>query len=266
MPPLTEAALRRALEPAALVGRELRCLPEVTSTNDLLKALARQGAPEGLVLLAERQTAGRGRLGRKGLWLSLLLRPQCPPERLPQVTALTAVAVRRAILAACGLETGIKWPNDLVWQGRKLCGILTELETGGDGLALIIGIGLNVSQQPEDFPPELRPTAVSLTQALGREIPREPLAAALLRRLDAMYRDLLSGDLASWRQDYRAACVTLGREVRVLRPEGERRAFARDVDAAFGLTVDYPGGTGETLRSGEVSVRGLAAYAEGAAP
>ncbi len=273
MPPLTEAALRRALEPAALVGRELRCLPEVTSTNDLLKALARQGAPEGLVLLAERQTAGRGRLGRnfqspagKGLWLSLLLRPQCPPERLPQVTALTAVAVRRAILAACGLETGIKWPNDLVWQGRKLCGILTELETGGDGLALVIGIGLNVSQQPEDFPPELRPTAVSLTQALGREIPREPLAAALLRRLDAMYRDLLSGDLASWRQDYRAACVTLGREVRVLRPEGERRAFARDVDAAFGLTVDYPGGTGETLRSGEVSVRGLAAYAEGAAP
>ena len=144
--------------------------------------------------------------------------------------------------------------------------ILTELETGGDGLALVIGIGLNVSQRPEDFPPELRPTAVSLTQALGRKIPREPLAAALLRRLDAMYRDLLSGSLAPWRQDYRAACVTLGREVRVLRPEGERRAFARDVDAAFGLTVDYPDGTGETLRSGEVSVRGLAAYAEGAAP
>ena len=94
----------------------------------------------------------------------------------------------------------------------------------------------------------------------------EPLAAALLRRLDAMYRDLLSDDLIPWRKDYRAACVTLGREVRVLRPEGERRAFARDVDDAFGLTVDYPDGTGETLRSGEVSVRGLAAYAEGAAP
>ena len=109
MPPLTEAALRRALEPAALVGRELRCLPEVTSTNDLLKALARQGAPEGLVLLAERQTAGRGRLGRnfqspagKGLWLSLLLRPQCPPERLPQVTAqqLAAMDLDKDLAAA----------------------------------------------------------------------------------------------------------------------------------------------------------------------
>lgn len=271
MTSLRESAIRRALAGDPLVGREVRVLPEVGSTNDYLKEAAREGAPEGLVLLAERQTAGRGRLGRnfqspagKGLWLSLLLRPQCPPERLPQVTALTAVAVRRAILAACGLETGIKWPNDLVWQGRKLCGILTELETGGDGLALVIGIGLNVSQQPEDFPPELRPTAVSLTQALGRKIPREPLAAALLRRLDAMYRDLLSGSLAPWRQDYRAACVTLGREVRVLRPDGrETLATALDVDRDFGLIVRRTDGTEEILRSGEVSVRGLSGYAEG---
>ena len=168
MPPLTEAALHRALGETAVVGRDLRCLPELGSTNDHLKELARQGAPEGLVVLAERQTAGRGRLGRSfqspaglGLWMSILLRPDCPPERLPRVTALTAVACTGAIRSICGVEAGIKWPNDLVCRGRKLCGILTELESDGQGLAVVIGIGLNVAHRREDFPPELRETGTS---------------------------------------------------------------------------------------------------------
>ena len=151
MTSLRESAIRRALAGDPLVGREVRVLPEVGSTNDYLKEAAREGAPEGLAVLAERQTAGKGRLGRSfqspaglGLWMSVLLRPTCPPERLPPVTALTAAACAGAIREVCGAEVGVKWPNDLVLDGRKLCGILTELESGGEGLALVIGIGLNV--------------------------------------------------------------------------------------------------------------------------
>ena len=269
MPPLTEAALHRALRETAVVGRDLRCLPELGSTNDHLKELARQGAPEGLVVLAERQTAGRGRLGRSfqspaglGLWMSILLRPDCPPERLPRVTALTAVACTGAIRSICGVEAGIKWPNDLVCRGRKLCGILTELESDGQGLAVVIGIGLNVAHRREDFPPELRETATSLEMVTGRDVPREALAAALLRSLDRMYRDCLADDLAAWLGAYQAACVNLGREVRILRPDGrEDRGTALGVDRDFGLVVRRENGTEEVLRSGEISVRGLSGYA-----
>ena len=255
MTSLNEESIRQALAGDMLVGREVRVLPEVGSTNDYLKEAARGGAPEGLAVLAERQTAGKGRLGRSfqspaglGLWMSVLLRPTCPPECLPPVTALTAAACAEAIREVCGAEAGIKWPNDLVLDGRKLCGILTELESGGEGLALVIGIGLNVSQRREDFPPELRETAGSL---------------AMLRALDRMYRDLLADDLDAWRGAYRAACVNLGREVRILRPDREEQATALDVDRDFGLMVRLADGREEILRSGEVSVRGLSGYAEG---
>ena len=270
MTSLNEESIRQALAGDMLVGREVRVLPEVGSTNDYLKEAARGGAPEGLAVLAERQTAGKGRLGRSfqspaglGLWMSVLLRPACPPERLPPVTALTAAACAEAIREVCGAEAGIKWPNDLVLDGRKLCGILTELESGGEGLTLVIGIGLNVSQRREDFPPELRETAGSLAMLTGRDVPREVLAGAILRALDRMYRDLLADDLDAWRGAYRAACVNLGREVRILRPDREEQATALDVDRDFGLMVRLADGREEILRSGEVSVRGLSGYAEG---
>ena len=189
--------------------------------------------------------------------------PPAPPERLPPVTALTAAACAEAIRKVCGAEAGIKWPNDLVLGGRKLCGILTELESGGEGLALVIGIGLNVSQRREDFPPELRETAGSLVMLTGREVSREALAGAILRALDRMYRDLLADDLDAWRGAYRAACVNLGREVRILRPDREEQATALDVDRDFGLMVRLADGREEILRSGEVSVRGLSGYTEG---
>ena len=271
MTSLRESAIRRALAGDPLVGREVRVLPEVGSTNDYLKEAAREGAPEGLAVLAERQTAGKGRLGRSfqspaglGLWMSVLLRPTCPPERLPPVTALTAAACAGAIREVRGAEVGVKWPNDLVLDGRKLCGILTELESGGEGLALVIGIGLNVSQRREDFPPELRETAGSLAMLTGREVPREALAGAIQLGLDGMDRGLLAGDLVAWRGAYRAPCGHLRREVRILRPDGrETLATALDVDRDFGLIVRRTDGTEEILRSGEVSVRGLSGYAEG---
>ena len=274
MKTLTEADIRRQLGETQVLGRSILCLTEVDSTNELAKSMARQGAEEGLVLLAERQTAGKGRLGRsfaspagQGIWMSLLLRPTCSPDRLPPVTALTAAACRLAIREVCGTEVGIKWPNDLVLRERKLCGILTELESSGEGLALVIGIGLNVCQRPEDFPPELRETAVSLEMALGQPVDRAALAAAMLRQLDAMYQSLLAGDLDAWRESYRAGCVNLGREVRILWPDGRQEAaHALDVDGDFGLLVRRQDGSVTPLRSGEVSVRGLYGYTEGNPP
>ena len=203
----------------------------VGSTNTELMALARQGAAEGTVVLARQQTAGRGRMGRSfqspaglGLYGSVLLRSS--PEDAPRIPALAATAVRRAIRRSCGLSCGIKWPNDLVLSGRKVCGILAEALPGPEGsLWVVVGIGINVCQRREDFLPELRETAER-------------------------------------RQEYGVACLNLGHRVRVLRPGGERPALAVSLTPDYGLAVRYDDGTEEVLRSGEVSVRGLYGYTD----
>ena len=146
------------------------------STNDLAKELAVQGAPEGTVVVAEAQTGGRGRLGREwdsppgvGLYVSLVLRPMLPPMELPQITLTTAVAVVRAVRRVAGVAPGIKWPNDLLLNGKKLGGILTEMETESDRIRhVVVGLGLNVNNP--GFPPELAATATSLTLTAGRSV------------------------------------------------------------------------------------------------
>ena len=261
-----EEEIRSILGPVAVVGRRLVCLSETGSTNDDAKALAAQGGESGTVVIAESQTAGRGRQGRsfqspkgKGLYLSALLRPELPPERLMTVTALAGVAVCRAVEEVCGLCPGIKWPNDPVLRGRKLCGILTELT--GDG-ALVLGIGINDSQTAADFSPDVAEMATSLEAAAGRAVSRPALAAALIRALDGMYADLLAGTLEEYRTAYRRACVNLGRTVQLVTPRGRETAEAVDIDPEFGLVVRDAAGTLRTVRSGEVSVRGLYGYAE----
>ena len=167
----------------------------VGSTNTELMALARQGAAEGTVVLARQQTAGRGRMGRSfqspaglGLYGSVLLRSR--PEDAPRIPALAATAVRRAIRRSCGLSCGIKWPNDLVLSGRKVCGILAEALPGPEGsLWVVVGIGINVCQRREDFLPELRETAASLSMIAGAEIDRAALETAFLEELEALHPD-----------------------------------------------------------------------------
>lgn len=245
-------------------------LPEVDSTNTLCKRLAAEDAPDGTVVMADRQTAGRGRRGRSflspagmGLYLSVLWRPDCPPERLLPLTALSAVAVCRAIERLGGAGAEIKWPNDLVMGGRKICGILTELSLEGESGHVdyvIVGIGINCRQRQEDFPEELREIAGSLDMALPEtRIKRSALAAALTEELDVLRREvMLRPEL--WLADYRRRCLTVGRRVQVIRGETHSEAEAVAVDERFGLTVRYDDGTEETLRSGEVSVRGLYGY------
>jgi len=190
-PPLDRARLERLLARAPLV-HEAIVFDRVTSTNDLLRKLAADGAPAGTVVLAEEQTGGRGRMGSRwhsplgvGLYLSVLFRPSSDPRHLTRWTLGAAVAAAEACRAATGAEIGIRWPNDLLWRGAKLAGALAESRgTTNRATDLVIGLGVNVGQAPRDFPDDLRDSASSLAIACGGRAPaREDLAAGFLTRL-----------------------------------------------------------------------------------
>lgn len=219
-------------------------LTETDSTNRVAKELARQGAPHGTAVLAEKQTAGRGRLGRRffspegGLYLTVLLRPGLPPEDLPLLTPMAAVAVCRAVEAVCGLSPKIKWVNDLYLNDKKLCGILCE----GVGDAVAVGIGMNLRTPPEGFPTELNATAPD------RPVEREPLARAIREQL-------LRAEPYECMAEYRARNLTPGREVTVRCVSGEHYpARAVDIDDRGRLIVERDGER-LTLDSGQVSVK-----------
>ena len=261
--------IRASLGPVSRVGKQLTYLPTCSSTNDLLKAMAEEGAREGTVLVAGEQTRGKGRLGRsftsaagKGIYLSALLRPELVPETLLPLTGFTAEAMVRAVSRVTGAQAQIKWVNDLLLNGRKLCGILTESAFSEGRLAyVVVGIGLNVNYDRADFPPELQDLAGSLKTELGRPFPLAPLAAAMIEELDALYAALLSGDTAPYLAAYRDHCLTLHKDVLLLKNGVTVPAHALDVDEALGLLVRYPDGTQAHIRSGEASVRGLTGYA-----
>lgn len=253
-----------------LVGREVVCLDTVDSTNSEIKRRAADGAAEGLAVLSDEQTAGRGRRGNafqslkgKGLFCSVLLRPRVPLDALSQLTAWTAVAVCRAVQACCGLECGIKWTNDIILNGKKLCGILTELEFEAESaaaVAVVVGVGVNVGQSEADFGPDLSPIATSLTQALGRPVRRAELAVHLLSALDEMYAAFPQGK-NEYLDESPRRCVTTGHEVALVGPGGSREpAFAKEVDDDFYLVCRLPDGSERTVTAGEVSVRGLLGY------
>lgn len=221
------------------------------------------------MILADQQTGGRGRRGRsfvspagKGLYLSAALRPRCPLSEISTLTVWTAVALCDAVEAACGVRPGIKWPNDLVLNRKKLCGILTELEweaESGEFSCVIIGAGINVSQDEADFGPEVAPIAISLAQALGMAPDRTELAARVIRSLNALYDDFPSQN-AAYLDHFRRDCLTVGNPIKVISGAEERIGTATGISDDFGLTVRWEDGSTETLTSGEVSVRGLYDY------
>ncbi len=246
----------------------LHWLDSVDSTNSRVKAMAAAGAPHGTVLIAGQQTGGRGRLGRSfhsppgsGLYLSVLLRPQCPPAALMHLTCAAAVAACNAVEETAGFRPGIKWTNDLVSGGKKLAGILTELGVDAAGRVdwAVVGIGINCTQEAADFPPELREMAGSLSMLAGRPVAPAAVAAAViaaLRRMDAELHTRKAAVLDQYRRD----CITLGREVLVVRGDESRRGKALDIDENGGLLVEFSRGNRQTVTSGEVSVRGLYGY------
>ncbi len=270
---MTEAEIRNFLGETAVVGRALKCFDQLDSTNLRAKQLGMEGAPDGTVVTADFQSAGRGRMERsfqsprgKGVYLTVLLRPGLPSERLLPVTALAGVAVCDAVEEICGVRPGLKWPNDPVLGGKKLCGILTELSVEGETgrvQYMVLGIGVNVLHGPGDFSQEVAEMATSLAMALGRSVSRPALAAAEIRALDRMYAALLAGDLSGYLAAYRRDCVNLGRTVQLISPNGSREtAAALDISEDFSLVVRTADGAEKTVRSGEVSVRGMYGYTE----
>ena len=243
--------------------------PTIDSTNTQAKLLARNGAPEGTVVIADHQSQGRGRMGRSfyspsnsGLYLSVVLRPNCTPDKLMHLTCAVGVAVCDAIQKSCDIRPGIKWINDLVWNHKKLGGILVEMavapQTGLVDFA-IVGIGINCTQQTGDFPPELRDIATSLSLITDQPLRRSHLAAALIDALSATAANLIQDKELTMKQ-YRSDCVTLGQAVAVHGFDQVRHGTALDVDAQGGLLVQFPNGHIETVAAGEVSIRGMYGY------
>lgn len=247
----------------------VRCFDLIDSTNSYLKREAMNGAPNGLCAVANEQTAGRGRSGRRffsaadcGVYLSVLYRPHCTPQRTMTLTAHAAVAVCEAISRACGVESEIKWTNDVLLNGKKICGILTEITLEGEtGMvdSVVIGIGVNVNYETEDFPEEIRETAGSVFSETGIRADRAKLAAELILALDRM-ADAWEQDPRAYLNAYRSRCTTIGKDVRVLRGDEVRNAFAIGVTDDFALHVRYEDGPEDILNSGEVSVRGMHGY------
>lgn len=254
--------------PASHPWREnLHYFESIDSTNTAAKKMAAQGAPEGTVLLADMQTGGRGRMGRSfhspagcGIYMSVVLRPKCPAEHLMHLTCAVAVATADAIEAATGLRPGIKWTNDLVFERRKLGGILTELSLDKNGCVdyAVLGVGINCCQTVEDFPVEIREIATSLQLCTGKSVHRAAVAAAMIEAFERMNHTLT--DPRAFLPRYRADCITVGQQISLLRGEEVRHGTALDVDEQGALVVRFDDGHTEAVNSGEVSVRGMYGY------
>ena len=243
-----------------VIGRDIRVFEETTSTNDVIEKLARDGVKEGVVVFAESQTKGRGRLGRKwvspthqGLWFSVLLRPELSPQETTQLTVASATALRRAVKTVTGLRVDIKWPNDLLIGGKKVVGILTEMSAEVDRVRhVILGIGVDVNQ--EIFPPELRKLATSLKLESGGEICRAELATEMLRELDVDYARICGGDFSAVADEWEAACATIGRNVSVQMGSRLIRGSAESLDDDGALLVRTEHGHLERIIGGDVTL------------
>lgn len=240
----------------------------ITSTNDVLKQLAQQAAAHGTVLISGQQTAGRGRLGRSfqspadvGIYMSVLLRPICSPEMLMHLTCAAACAACDAIEKSAGFRPGIKWTNDIVYQKRKLAGILTEMGLNPDGTVsyAVIGIGINCCQKLSDFSPDIQNFAGSLTMFSEKAIDRAAVAAAMVDAFWTMDQKLLIAKEDILNQ-YRNNCITIGQEISVVRADEVRYGKALDINAEGALIVSLADGSIEAVNSGEVSVRGMYHY------
>lgn len=246
------------------MGQTIYFYEETDTTNNRARELALEGAPEGTLVVAEKQTAGRGRRGKvwesplgTGIWMSLVLRPQIMPAEASVLTLLCGLATAEAIEAETGLSAGIKWPNDILINGKKAVGILTEMDCEMSEVHFVIpGIGINVNTA--SFPPEIAEIATSLYLECGKTVSRRRLVHKVLERLEEHYETFLrTGSFAAMLEDYRKLCITLGKEVHVL---GREPFFAEALDITSEgelLVRRADNGKEEVVFSGEVSIRGV---------
>ena len=248
-------------------GRNIYYYEETGSTNIDAKRLGEEGAVHGTVVVADKQNAGRGRRGRawespagKDIYFTILLRPEFPPDKVSGLTLVMALSVAEAVKGCCGQEAGIKWPNDVVLNGKKICGILTEMTMEMDYVQhVVIGTGINVNL--DKMPAEIEKTATSILMESGKETTRAELLQKVLERFEINYeiyeRDL---DLRNMMETYNGYLVNKDRQVRVLDPKGEFGGIARGINAGGELLVERPDGKTVEIYAGEVSVRGIYGY------
>jgi len=232
-----------------VIGRDIHVFQETTSTNDVVEKFARDRLKEGVVVFAESQTKGRGRLGRKwmspsrkGLWFSVLLRPDLQPQETTQITVASATALRRAIQSHTGLKAEVKWPNDILVNSKKTAGILTELSAELDHVKyVILGIGVDVNLNPSDFSAEFRKSTTSLKIELGKPVFRAELAVVILRELDRDYARITSGRFATIADEWEEHCTTIGQEVVIRTGDRQVRGRAESLgeDGALLLRTDH---------------------------
>lgn len=248
-------------------GRHICSLQSVDSTNNEAVRLAEDGAESGTLVLAEEQNKGKGRRGRSwvteqgsAIAMSLLIRPQIPPERASMLTLVMGMAVVCGCRDACGVEAKIKWPNDIVIEGKKVCGILTEMSSEIDYIKyLVIGAGINTYVR--SFPQELEKTAVSLHTVTGRRPDRAALIAACMRRFEEFYgRFLETQDFSLLKDEYNGMLAGRYGRVRVLTPGNEYNGISEGINDLGELQVRREDGTLTSVYAGEVSVRGIYGY------
>lgn len=245
-----------------ILGSEMYYFTEIGSTNTEAKKRAIDGCPEGTLVITEAQLGGRGRLSRgwfspaqKGIWFSVVLRPPFPPQEAPKCTLMAAVAINRAIRDVTGIPCGIKWPNDILCNGRKLVGILTEMSAEMDVINhIVIGIGINVNIDAEEIPPELKGIATSVSMEAGAAMSRIDLFTKVLEKMEELYLLVKASGFAVVLDAWRQESITLGHMVNVI---GLDRSFvgkAVDIDSDGALLVETEMGV-ERVLAGDVSIR-----------
>lgn len=248
-------------------GKRIIYFDETDSTNNQAKASGEKGGIHGTLFVADKQNAGKGRRGRvwnspsgESVYMTLLLRPEIPPDRAPMLTLVMGLSVVEVIREATGVDAKIKWPNDIVINKKKVCGILTEMATEMVHVNyVVIGVGINVNQRR--FPEEIADMAASLCGETGKLYRRSEIMAAVLERFERNYETFLkTGDLSGIQEAYNAVLVNCGQEVRVLEPGHEYEAVAEGINETGELLVRFPDGRKKTVFAGEVSVRGIYGY------
>ncbi|EPY12388.1 MULTISPECIES: biotin--[acetyl-CoA-carboxylase] ligase [Paenibacillus] len=256
---LDELSLLEKLKTSKL-GHQLRIIARTESTQNEAAVWALEGAADGAVIIAEEQTGGRGRQGKsfhspagKGIWMSLILRPQIPLQFTPQLTLLSAVALCRAMKRMTDVDLGIKWPNDILYEDKKVCGILTESSAEDERLVHVIaGVGISVNLEEHDYPEELRSKVTSLKIASGKEIDRASLLAECLFELEQLYKLYVEQGFAPIRTLWEAQSVTIGRSLSVTTPNGIVSGVAQGLDDSGALIVLGEDGCYRKIFSGDV--------------
>ncbi|MCQ4923445.1 biotin--[acetyl-CoA-carboxylase] ligase [Tissierella carlieri] len=249
------------------IGRNIYYFNSINSTNRKAKEIA-FGEKEGTVLVAEQQEEGKGRLGRhwispkgKGIWMSIILKPKVDPMKVAKITLLGAAAVYKA-LSNMNIKSQIKWPNDVLIDGKKICGILTEMSAELNMINYVImGIGINVNLDESDIPEELKDKATSIKIIEDKEIDRKELFTNILNEFEKIYKDFIDRDSISEAIDIcKANSALIGKDIRIIRGDEVRVGKALDINEEGHLVVEFDGGIVENIYSGEISIRGLEGY------